>query len=90
MEKAMNKSDYIKRMKQKLETNPISVISTDTGYDIELDDELHEILAWVIQTRYEITLEELLEQFFHWIAKEPEAFETWIKAELTKDGESGE
>lgn len=52
---------------------------TSDGICVEMPEEMAEELQGILMNRYGISMEEVLRQYFHWIAEKPDEFRKWIK-----------
>ena len=73
-------------MLQRLRENNISVTDTEDGYSLSLDTEVYDYLNRFALKNYGVSLEELTNKFFEWIAACPEEFKIWIEESVMEKG----
>ena len=59
--------------------NPVSVTDTKDGYSLLLETEVYDYLNQLALKDYGVSLEELTNNYFTWIAACPEEFREWVE-----------
>jgi hypothetical protein len=86
-ESAIEMDDFIRALVlQRLSENPVSVTDTKDGYSLSLETEVYDYLNRFALKDYGVSLEELTNNYFAWIAACPEEFREWVEQNIMERG----